>query len=669
MIMTRRSGPWNGRRRPQQQLQQRSRVSWLLGALVVASVVLLWSSSHQRSHNNNNSGNNSGMNHPWWSLTTTMLLMNNNNNDYGLSHSPVRQALLGFSSSYAPHENTNSAAAAVVVGSSIPTSREDEAPTTTANNDKIQSTAANTPRLNQPPHRSSPTTTTANQGPSSSTETKAALIARLYPNEPALPNPTGVADGSTSFAACLLVMDDNHRLVEWLAYHYHVLPLRYLVVAVDPRSQTTPTHIFNRYRQQTSSYTMTIVEWTDADFWKRPRGGGAKDLAPIAEDAASFQQKRDRHRGRQKFFYKQCLIHMKQQNRTWVSLHDSDEYMLYNHKGGGEVDVDNNTSGVQPNQRAAAASSSVLIPSQPPPTTAQGGGMIRYIEQERAAGLAYYQSPCIGIPRLMFGANPKSIDRDRVLAQVPDSVGQPSTSTTDTDHKSPPLAMQMDTLVYRQHARRNDFVKNALGKVIIDVSRVDVVRTPYFMSLHRPIKTICPPPWHKDATAGLRINHYLGSWDSYSFREDARKGGERSLEQWEYKATTTSSASSTGSSTLVDVDDPTTTTHDNPEAEEDEDTESTAAATTASNTDDIIRPWVTGLVTTHGAETALDMLRDVGLPPTYRNANDAEWHLLPEKLTPILAAPLSLSQDTKVIAFEDWVRKKYLKLQPNAVPS
>ena len=46
----------------------------------------------------------------------------------------------------------------------------------------------------------------------------------------------------------MLVMDDNHRLTEWMAYHYHVLPLRYMIVAVDPRSKTSPTHIFNQWR-------------------------------------------------------------------------------------------------------------------------------------------------------------------------------------------------------------------------------------------------------------------------------------------------------------------------------------------------------------------------------------------------------------------------------------
>ena len=36
------------------------------------------------------------------------------------------------------------------------------------------------------------------------------------------------------FAGCLVLKDDNARLSEWLAYHWLVLPLKYLVVAVDP---------------------------------------------------------------------------------------------------------------------------------------------------------------------------------------------------------------------------------------------------------------------------------------------------------------------------------------------------------------------------------------------------------------------------------------------------
>jgi len=367
-----------------------------------------------------------------------------------------------------------------------------------------------------------------------------------------------------------------------------------MIVAVDPRSKTSPTHIFNQWRKR----GVYIEEWGDRDFWRKDL-----KLLPIP-DEAPLQEKRDRHRGRQKFFYKQCLIRLKEQGRTWVSLHDSDEYLVYNHPGGDkfaawEKSRTEKHHGKEPR----------IKPSKTPPTTAQEGGMIQYIRQEQAAGLEYYQSPCIGIPRLMFGADESKVDQQAILKGVPAELQQ--------------LVPQMDTLKYRVHAKRNDFTKNALGKVIMDVSRVDVKNSPYFMSLHRPIKAICPTPWNNDWSSGLRINHYLGSWDSYSFRDDSRRGGERSWEQWEYKATTIDEL-----------------------------------------TDDIIRPWISGLVDTHGVDEAAAMLKDVGLPPNYKNPDDEAWHLHPDKLKAILEVKETASTDAKLIAYEEWVREKYKHNNP-----
>ena len=41
-----------------------------------------------------------------------------------------------------------------------------------------------------------------------------------------------------TIAACMLAMDDSIRLAEWLAYHYTILPLGSLMIAVDPDSQS-----------------------------------------------------------------------------------------------------------------------------------------------------------------------------------------------------------------------------------------------------------------------------------------------------------------------------------------------------------------------------------------------------------------------------------------------
>jgi len=63
---------------------------------------------------------------------------------------------------------------------------------------------------NDPPRDSS----TNNDNDSSNTKNDTAVIITNveYPVEYPAPNPEPVPDGESAFAACLLVMDDNHRL-------------------------------------------------------------------------------------------------------------------------------------------------------------------------------------------------------------------------------------------------------------------------------------------------------------------------------------------------------------------------------------------------------------------------------------------------------------------------
>jgi len=63
------------------------------------------------------------------------------------------------------------------------------------------------------------------------------------------------------FSACLVLKDDNHWLIEWLAYHYHVLPLRDLIVVKDPTSKTSPDKIFQRWKGR-----INIETWDEGDF-------------------------------------------------------------------------------------------------------------------------------------------------------------------------------------------------------------------------------------------------------------------------------------------------------------------------------------------------------------------------------------------------------------------
>ena len=125
-------------------------------------------------------------------------------------------------------------------------------------------------------------------------------------------------------------MDDNAILPEFLAYHYMKLPLRRLIVAIDPRSETSPKHIFDRY---TSRGLMNITIWNDEDF-----------IPTYHEEIrAKLNKKRERqglkiydplvnmHRDRQSYFISKCLSTLKDEGAKWVIHIDTDEYILPNY--------------------------------------------------------------------------------------------------------------------------------------------------------------------------------------------------------------------------------------------------------------------------------------------------------------------------------------------------
>eukprot|EP00984_Skeletonema_dohrnii_P014085 scaffold5889_cov85-Skeletonema_dohrnii-CCMP3373.AAC.3 len=129
------------------------------------------------------------------------------------------------------------------------------------------------------------------------------------------------------WSACLLIKDNSIILPEWLAYHYTVLPLRRLIVAVDPTSKTDPRYILDQYK----SIGMNVTVWTDDDdYWV----DGAKDheqrnFRITNETLPAYAQ--DRLVYRQKIFYHGCLKQLKTENRTWTAVIDADEYIAFNY--------------------------------------------------------------------------------------------------------------------------------------------------------------------------------------------------------------------------------------------------------------------------------------------------------------------------------------------------
>jgi hypothetical protein len=265
-------------------------------------------------------------------------------------------------------------------------------------------------------------------------------------------------------------MDENFRLYEWLAYHYHVLPLRYVVVAVDPRSQLSPEPIFDLFRTELN---MTILTWTDKDFIVWEDEPSDKNLS------LSFLT--SRHDRRQRLFLEKCMQHLYQQGRNWTAMWDVDEYVIFNRYNRG---IGNVTS---------------------PNDLAEPGSILKYVKAEG-------ESHCFPMRRLEVGTkeNP-SLLRNSSLQQLD--------------------IRRLNTVRYRYRNRPGTGVGNGNGKVFLNVQKVNFrkkVRTP-----HRPAPSICPGAFGRVVTdAPFMMLHYVGSWPAYSFRSNDPRFISKTHQSW-----------------------------------------------------------------------------------------------------------------------------------------
>jgi hypothetical protein len=309
-----------------------------------------------------------------------------------------------------------------------------------------------------------------------------------------------------SFSACLLVMDDNHRLKEWIAYHYFALPLRHLVVAVDPRSRTSPAKILDRWRP-----LMNISLWGDADF--------DYDVNVTALNEDSYRDKTNMHRNRQASFYQGCALHLQKKKRKWTSFHDVDEFLSVDQAFVNDTDTLYTTP----------------------------GNFLQTLRSVRATEPhnSQFQKNCILVPRVTYGGVEST--SQEVQKDVPSFLD----------------GMKFDTLRFRH---RGNHGTGGVAKTILDVTHAPK-RKKY--GVHVLLNAeLCSN--HKSHSI-LGIHHYLGSWESFSFRDDARQGQDRTRARFDVRTNLRSVMN-----------------------------------------DDEIRPWVKGFVEYVGEPLAKHLLQDVG---------------------------------------------------------
>lgn len=298
------------------------------------------------------------------------------------------------------------------------------------------------------------------------------------------------------FSACLLVMDDNHYLIEWLAYHYHSANLRNLIIVSDEKSVTSPLEVLERWKGK-----MDILQWKDEHYFTPKEFEDAQEAA-VSYFGHGTPQNLIMHRARQRLFYYKCLKNFQDRGKSWVLLTDTDEFVRINYD-------------------TAEASNIPALPIQQP------GSVSALLQQHSVSSSpanvkdnmplhVLQSSPCVQVPRLRFSGG------EEITTMVE---GTTATSTFNTSNF---LTMRWTT-----HASPTDYKSNKISKAIVDVSRILAKDLLPVDSIHLPVRAVCEQRrLHLRAPQSLLvIHHYLGDLPQYLYREnDARNL--RSIDQY-----------------------------------------------------------------------------------------------------------------------------------------
>jgi hypothetical protein len=306
-----------------------------------------------------------------------------------------------------------------------------------------------------------------------------------------------------AISACLYIMDDNHYLIEWLAYHYHTTNLRNVIVTIDPGSRTSPIPVFDRWKG-----LMNVTVWTDTDFLSENFDQDLYRRIHGSDGRTKKDPTLQYHRARQANFNLQCLKEHKRKNRGWTMVIDTDEYMTHNPELA-KIKVEHsnktmwNVSEVGKPGSIAAILDQIAIPNP-------------YFDDVTTS--------CVPVYRRQFAAK-----------ESPDwKIDE--TTPPDFDGRS------FQTIRWRKYGSRrksyttrtgkkcfsNDAVPN---KVIIDLGRLrlqDLDHPQNTGNPHLPLEAICPSNVYLAAEdTPLMVHHYMGTMEQWLYRVGDKRGKNR----------------------------------------------------------------------------------------------------------------------------------------------
>ena len=353
-----------------------------------------------------------------------------------------------------------------------------------------------------------------------------------YANETLFPPPPSTQPKSRhqpagGFAACLLIKDDNHLLDEWIAYHSTVLPLRYLLVAIDPMSHQNPFPILKKWNNTarhdadnhhneanvtTTAFNFTIDVWTDANYIHE------RQMHRVCNEYHDLNMLKN-HRSRQSVFMQRCAIHMKQRGMDWTIMTDSDEFLTFN-----PIADDEELAPTRLKSSAHGALREHLTEARkrlPASGVGDNTTVYDFLMQEKDK-LPWKDKSCVLLPRLLFSSVESTPEGQRRLLQATAEYGIDDVLSLNTQR------------FFRTagKARTKSHEYNKLGKPILDLSRLDMDADLQrkFMNPHNPIPA-CGATHARFDESLLRVHHYLGTADQYGARRDVRRSDEVYMEK------------------------------------------------------------------------------------------------------------------------------------------
>ena len=325
------------------------------------------------------------------------------------------------------------------------------------------------------------------------------------------------------FGACVLARDDNDKLREWIAYHYTVLPLRNILVAVDDGSTDDPRDVLKRWQYAgVHDLTYNVVNVSEfVDLHSHFEKQNKEESHPKLQ----FKIAHDHLLHKQRAFVTYCSRYMRSLEVTpkWTSFWDSDEFVVINRISQDEREKDHTDgpNSLLSNENRYGKERSTL------PDSESNSTVFDIIESWTDLNTTFKSCHCL--PRVTFGAIetfqcPQS-------SHVKTIAEQNGISTTE-----------LNTIRFHQHARENDFEKNKWGKVMMDLRRIPSTtldgQEP--KNIHRPYTLECPKPLISVKMAPFVLMHHTGSFARYT-RNDGDK--RRSYKTWTDRAFVSASTS------------------------------------------------------------------------------------------------------------------------------